>query len=108
GKCESGETSINDFSDIGPIVGRLIRSRQRAHAWGFPSMSLGARRLPFVNPETFGADIDALQQIQRAQIIAWLIEAATAKRHNESATILQAFGVDPPLAPRKKIVGERK
>jgi hypothetical protein len=49
-----------------------------------------------------------LQQIQRAQIIARLIEAATAKRDHESAAILQAFGVEPPLTPGKKIVGERK
>ena len=36
---------MNDFSGIGGIVGRLIRSRQRAHPSGFPSMSLGARRV---------------------------------------------------------------
>jgi len=46
--------------------------------------------------------VRTLQQIQCTQIFARFIEAATAERHNESAAILQAFGVDPPFAPRKK------
>src|SRR4029453_3536276 len=83
GKCESGATSMNDLSDM--MVGTPrsgVRTAQRA--------------------------VRTLQQIQCAQIVARLIEAATAERHNESAAILQAFGIDPPFAPRKKIVSERK
>src|SRR5436189_5433841 len=83
GKCESGETSMNDLSDM--MVGtprRGVRTAQRA--------------------------VRTLQQIQRAQIVAWLIEAATAKRNHESPAILQPSGIDPPFAPRKKIVSERK
>src|SRR5882757_9489403 len=86
GKCESGETSMNDVSDIRGIVGCFCETPT---GWRSP------RRTP-------------LHRIQRAQIIARLIEAATAKRCNKSAAILQPFGVDLPLAPRKKIVGERK
>src|SRR6266550_8086205 len=85
GKCESVETSMNDFSDIRGIVGRFCET-----------------------PTGWRLAQTPLQPIQRAQIITRLIEAATAKRCNESAAILQPFGVDPPLAPRKKIVGERK
>src|SRR5206468_10929414 len=83
GKCESGETSMNDLSDM--MAGtprRGVRIAQRA--------------------------VRTLQQIQCAQIFAWLIEAATAKRYNKSPAILQPFGLDPPFAPPKKIVSEGK
>src|SRR5436305_6020337 len=83
GKCESGETSMNDLSDMmAGTTRRGVRIAQRA--------------------------VRTLQQIQCAQIFAWLIEAATAKRYNKSPAILQPFGLDPPFAPRKKIVSERK
>src|SRR5215468_4373201 len=77
GKCESCETSMNDFSDM--MVGtprRGVRTAQRA--------------------------VPTLQQIQGAQILARLIEAAAAKRHNESPAVLQTFGVDSPFAPRSE------
>src|SRR4030095_6834300 len=35
-------------------------------------------------------------------------EAATAERYHESTTILEAFGIDLPFPPRKKIIGKRK
>src|SRR5213083_726446 len=62
GKCESGETSMNDLSDM--MAGtprRGVRIAQRA--------------------------VRTLQQIQCAQIFPWLIEAATAKRYNKSPAI---------------------
>ena len=52
--------------------------------------------------------VPTLQQIQCAQIVAGLIEAATAERLYELAAVLQAFGIDFPIAPREEIIGERK
>ena len=52
--------------------------------------------------------VPTLQQIQRAQIVSRLIEAATAERPHEFASALQAFRIDFPVAPRKEIVGKRK
>ena len=45
---------------------------------------------------------------KRAQIVARLIEAATAERLHEFAPVLQAFRIDFPVAPREEIVGKRK
>src|SRR6266487_867063 len=85
GKCELGETWMNDWSDIRGIVGRFYETPTRWRLTQTP-----------------------LQQIQRAQIVARLIEAATAKRHHELPAILQPFNVDSPFTPCKKIVSERK
>src|SRR6478735_8093039 len=52
--------------------------------------------------------VPTLQQIQRAQIVARLIEAATAERLHEFAPVLQPFRIDFPVAPREEIVGKRK
>ena len=49
-----------------------------------------------------------LQQIQRPQIIARLIEAATAEGPDELAPVMQAVHTDFPVAPREEIVGKRK
>src|SRR5437016_4528061 len=82
GKCESGETSINDLSDMAGTPRCGIRTAQRA--------------------------VPTLQQIQSAQIVAWLIKTATAEGSDELASVLQPFDVDLPFAPREKIVGKRK
>jgi hypothetical protein len=42
----------HDAIGVDKIVGRLIRSRQRAHPSGFPSMSLGSRRLHSVKRQS--------------------------------------------------------
>ena len=47
-----------------------------------------------------------LQQIERAQILARLIKAATPERPHEVAPILQAFRLDFPVSPREEIVGK--
>jgi hypothetical protein len=47
-----------------------------------------------------------LQQIERAQIVAGLIETATTERPHEFASVFQTFRVDFPIAPREKIVCE--
>src|SRR5262245_1357854 len=56
-------------------------------------------------PEILAA---TLQQIERAQILARLIKAATAERLHKFAAVLQAFCVDLPVAPCEEIVGKRK
>src|SRR6478609_6913130 len=71
-------------------------------------MSLGARRLYSVKRQPAASDTDALQKIQRAQIVARLIEAATAERSHEFAPVLEAFRIDFPVAPREEFVGKRK
>src|SRR5512132_3549010 len=48
------------------------------------------------------------EKSQSAQIVVRLIEAATAERPHEFATVLQAFRIDFPVAPREEIVGKRK
>src|SRR5437016_5707018 len=82
GKCESGETSINDLSGMAGTPRCGIRTAQRA--------------------------VPTLQQIQSAQIVAWLIKTATAEGSDELASVLQPFDVDLPIAPREQIVGKRK
>ena len=52
--------------------------------------------------------VPTLQQIQSAQIVARLIEAATAERLHKFAPVLQAFRIDFPVAPCEEIVGKRK
>src|SRR5436190_18947690 len=55
-----------------------------------------------------GESPPTLQESECAQILARLIEAATAERYNESAPILQPFDLDAPFPPCKKILSERK
>src|SRR5215471_18992294 len=82
GKCESGETSMKDFSGMVRTPRCSVRTAQRA--------------------------VPTLQQIERAQILARLIEAATAERSHKSAPVLEAFRIDFPVAPCEEIVGKRK
>src|ERR1700719_2407153 len=49
-----------------------------------------------------------LQEFQRAQIVARLIEAATAKRRNQLAPRRDLPGGDFAIAPGKDFVAERK
>jgi hypothetical protein len=49
-----------------------------------------------------------LQETERAQIVARLVEAATAEGSDEFAPELQALHIDFPIAPREEIIGKRK
>src|SRR5262245_10696451 len=49
-----------------------------------------------------------LKKSQSAQIVARLVEAATADRSDEFAPALQAFDINLPIAPREKVFGEGK
>ena len=82
GKCESGATSINDLSGMVGTPRCSVRTAQRA--------------------------VPTLQQIERAQIVARLIKAATAERPHEFPPVFQAFRIDFPIAPGEEIVGKRK
>src|SRR5204862_4334889 len=44
----------------------------------------------------------------RAQIFAWFIEATAAERCDELASVLQAAGIDFPIAPCEKFVAKEK
>src|SRR5436190_21182535 len=59
-------------------------------------------------PGGSGEPPPTLQETQLAQIVAWLIEAATTEGPNEFAAVLQEFDVDLPVAPHEEIVGKRK
>src|SRR5512146_2592823 len=82
GKCESGETSMNDSSGMIETPRCGVPTAQRA--------------------------VPTLQQIQSAQIVARLIEAATAERPHKFAPLLQAFGIDFAVTPSEEIVRKRK
>src|SRR5262249_59361273 len=82
GKCESGETSMKDFSGMIGTPRCSVRTAQRA--------------------------VPILQKFQRSQIVARLIEAATTERPHEFAPVLQVFDVDLPVAPSEEIVGKPK
>ena len=86
GKCESGETSMNDFCSIN----------------GRGDCTAIARWVSFTRRGRFSVNCPYLTGIRVAQIFAGLIEAATAKRYNESPPILQPFGIESAIRATKK------
>src|SRR6266487_4931079 len=96
GKCESGETSMND------LRGMVRTKKTRSDGLG------GRRTMTAGKPSLLEILAATLQQIERAQIVARLIKAATAERPHKFAPVLQAFRIDFPISPGEEIVGKRK